>query len=88
MRLGLHLQNFKIGKQLTFCGSTFASKPYAQSEPDITSAVAARKTKRGIAANGLTQKNALRAQLRLLPQSFTHRVGNGQQRRSRDEALL
>jgi hypothetical protein len=33
-------------------------KTYAQSEPDIISAVAARKTKRGIAANGLTQKNA------------------------------
>jgi hypothetical protein len=33
----------------------------AQSEPDTISAVAAHATKRGIAANGLTQRNALRA---------------------------
>jgi hypothetical protein len=34
-------------------------KTCAQSEPDIISAVAADHAKRGIAANGLTQKNAL-----------------------------
>ena len=33
-------------------------KTYAQSEPDIISAVAARKAKRGVAANGLTQRNS------------------------------
>jgi hypothetical protein len=36
-------------------------KTYAQSEPDIISAVAARAANRGIAANGLTQKNALQS---------------------------
>ena len=34
------------------------AKPSVQSEPDITSAVADRAVKRGIAANGLTQENA------------------------------
>jgi hypothetical protein len=34
------------------------AKPSAQSEPDITSAVADRAMKRGIADNGLIQKNA------------------------------
>jgi hypothetical protein len=34
-------------------------KTRAQSEPDIIRAVAARATKWGIAANSLTQKNAL-----------------------------
>src|SRR6266480_5620730 len=33
-------------------------KTDVQSEPDITSAVEARGTKRGIAANGLTQRNS------------------------------
>jgi hypothetical protein len=37
----------------------FDRQTYAQPEPGITSAVAAHKTKRGIAANGLTQTNAL-----------------------------
>jgi hypothetical protein len=35
-------------------GTLFAGKTYAQSEPDIISAVAARRAKRGIAANRLT----------------------------------
>jgi len=38
-----------------------AGKTYAQSDPDITSAVAAHYAKRGIGANGLTQKNAFHA---------------------------
>ena len=33
-------------------------KTYAQSEPDITSAVAARATKWGVSANRVTQRNA------------------------------
>jgi hypothetical protein len=33
-------------------------KCFAQSEPDIISAVAAREAKRGIAANALSRKNA------------------------------
>jgi hypothetical protein len=41
--------------------SLLTGKSCAQSEPDITSALAARKTKRGIAANGLTQKHSLHA---------------------------
>ena len=49
-----------VGNQIdtTSIFALFAGKTYAQSEPDITSAVAARQVKRGITANGLTQKNA------------------------------
>jgi hypothetical protein len=53
--LTIHLRNFKIGKQLTFQYPTLLTgKTYAQSEPDITSAVARRAKKRGIAAISLT----------------------------------
>ena len=41
----------------------FTGETYAQSEPDIISAVAARLAKAGIDAIPLTQKNAWRAQL-------------------------
>jgi hypothetical protein len=43
---------------LTNLDATLTGKTHAQSEGDITSTVAARETKRGIDANGLTQKNA------------------------------
>jgi hypothetical protein len=48
-----------MAKQLKLDMQLFDGKTFAQSEPDIISALAARKAKRGIAANGLTQKNAL-----------------------------
>ena len=47
-----------MAKQLKLDMQLFDGKTFAQSEPDIISALAARKAKRGIAANGLTQKNA------------------------------
>jgi hypothetical protein len=50
-----------MGKQPKLEAQLFTGKNCAQSEPDIISAVAPRKTKRGIAANGLTQSIALRS---------------------------
>jgi hypothetical protein len=54
-------RNDVLGNTNNCVAHLFTSKTYAQSEPDIISAVAAHYAKRGIGANGLTQKNAFHA---------------------------
>ena len=68
-------------------GTLLTGKTCAQSEPDITSAVAARAAKWGIAANGLTQKNALRVRRRLWPLDDSLRRGHKCEQRGRESGM-
>jgi hypothetical protein len=56
-----HVASFIVDANHSIMGAAvelLTGKTYAQSEPDFISAVAGNATNRGIAANGLTQRNA------------------------------